>query len=129
VSRKRRDANTREWLARPGFTAAISLSVLALALLASIGAMFLFVNGPLMFILAALWALGAGAAGRRWRSWRWPILCPLAMVALVMLWQVSFGRTSWASTFVFMIGAVYAVAAACGAIVGTWLGKQGHHPG
>ncbi len=129
MSRERRDANARQLLARPDITAAITLAVLALALLASIGATFLFVSGPLMFILAALWTLGAGAAGRRWRTWRWPILCPLAMVALVMLWEVVFGQTSWASTFVFMIGTVYAIAAAFGAIAGTWLGKRGHHAG
>jgi hypothetical protein len=46
------------------------------------------------------------------------------MIALVLLWVTVIAHTSWTSAFITMLGAVYAVAATIGAVVGAWLGKR-----
>jgi hypothetical protein len=100
------------------------LVALMVSLAVSIGAMFRYPSGPLMVAWGAIWSVGAGVAGYRLRSWFWPALCPLAMVAIVMAWEVVYGRTSWASTYVFMLGVTYTVPALLGAVVGTGLGRR-----
>jgi hypothetical protein len=105
---------------------AISLVVvsLALSLVASIGMVMQTASGPLMLAWFAIWAGGAGYAGYRFGTWFWPPLCAIVMLAMVMLWEVVYGRTSWASLYVFMLAVTYAVAASAGALLGTWLGKR-----
>jgi hypothetical protein len=105
-------------------TIAVHLLVLLAALAVSIGTMFMFQSGPLMLGWCVVWAVGAAISGYRFRSWIWPIFCPVAMLLAIMMWEVVYGRNSWASTYVLMLGVAYAVAATIGALVGTWLGKR-----
>ena len=68
----------------------------------------------------------------RWlhaRSWFWTGLCPAAMLRLILLWVAVFGHSSWTSAFITVLGAMLAVAAATGAVLGTWLGKRRRPPG
>jgi len=81
-------------------------------------------SGPLMLAWTAAWCFGAGVTGWFKRSWLWPGLCPTAMIALILLWITVFGHSSWTSAFITMLGAMYAVSAAIGAVVGTWLSKR-----
>jgi hypothetical protein len=105
-------------------TIAVHLLVLLAALAVSIGTMFMFQSGPLMLGWCMVWGVGAALVGYRLRSWPWPFLCPAAMLMAVMLWEFAYGRSSWASTYVFMLGVNYAAAATIGALVGSWLGKR-----
>ena len=41
----------------------------------------------------------------------------------MLLWVAIHGRSSWASAFITMLDAMFAVAATIGALIGTWLGK------
>jgi len=86
-------------------------------------------SGPLMLAWTAAWCFSAGVIGWFKRSWLWPGLGPIAMIALILLWVTVFGHSSWTSAFITMLGAMYAVAAAIGAVVGTWLGKRQVLPG
>ena len=52
-----------------------------------------------------------------------PVIVFLAMLGLALLWEVRYGPSSWASTFVFMPGVVFTLAAAVGASLGTWMCK------
>jgi len=81
-------------------------------------------SGALVLAWTGVWCFGAGVVGWYKRSWLWPGLCPATMIALILLWVTLFGRSSWASTFVTMLGALFAVAAAIGAVIGTWFGKR-----
>jgi MFS-type transporter involved in bile tolerance (Atg22 family) len=51
------------------------------------------------------------------------------MLFLVLFWVTIFGRSSWASAVVTVLGMMFAVAAAIGAVLGTWLGKRRRSPG
>jgi hypothetical protein len=101
----------------------LALAVLAPALALAIGSMLWTASGPLILVWSICWAIGAGVIGWQRRSWWWPHLCPLTMLALVMAWEVVYGRESWASTYIFWMGAAFTVAAAAGAVVGTLLAK------
>jgi hypothetical protein len=103
---------------------AVHLLILLAALAASIGTMLMFQGGPLMLGWCMVWGVGAALVGYRFRSWLWPFLCPMAMLVAIMIWEIVYGRTSWASTYVFMLGVTYALAATIGALVGSWLGKR-----
>jgi hypothetical protein len=46
------------------------------------------------------------------------------MLLLILVWVALFGHRSWTSAFVIVLGAMFAVAAAVGAVVGTWLSKH-----
>jgi hypothetical protein len=46
------------------------------------------------------------------------------MLGLILLWVAVYGGSSWTSAFITMLGAMFAVAATIGAVVGTWLGKR-----
>ena len=81
-------------------------------------------SGALVLALTAAWCFSAGVVGWSRRSWFWTGLCPAAMLALILLWVTVFGHSSWTSAFITMLGAMFAVAAAIGAVVGTWLGKR-----
>jgi hypothetical protein len=107
-------------------TVAATLGVLAIFLAVSIGTMLRTADGTLLLVWIGCWALGAGVVGWWRRSWRWPLLCPLAMIALVLLWEAFYGPSSWSSTYVFMLGVVFAIAATIGAFIGTALGKRSH---
>ena len=86
-------------------------------------------NGALVLTWCAVWSLGAGITGWHARSWLWPGLCPAAMLLLILLWVAVFGHSSWTSAFIFVHGAMFAVAAAIGAVLGTWLSKRRRTPG
>lgn len=94
------------------------------ALAVSIGTLFRFQSGPLMLGWCAVWGGGAAVLGYRFRTWFWPALCPVTMLMAILIWEAVCGRTSWASTYVLMLGVAYAVAATVGALAGSWLGKR-----
>jgi len=104
------------------------LTVIVLAigtgLILSMAAMFTTLNGTMMIVLCLLWAFAAGLSGARLRSWWWVPGCPAAMLVLVLLWEVTNGRDSWRSLYVFMLGVVFATSALVGAIPGVCLGKR-----
>ena len=104
--------------------ARVIAATLAVGLIISVWTVVETSSGPLMLTWTAAWCLGAGVVGWFKRSWLWPGLCPVAMIALVLLWVTVFAHTSWTSAFITMLGAVYAVAATIGAVVGAWLGKR-----
>jgi hypothetical protein len=81
-------------------------------------------SGVLILVWTAAWCFGAGVVGWIKRSWFWPGLCPAAMLALILGWVALFGHSSWTSAFITMLGAMFAVAATIGAVVGTWIGKR-----
>lgn len=81
-------------------------------------------SGALVLAWTAAWCLYAGVVGWHARSWFWPGLCPATMLLLILIWVALFGHTSWTSAFVTVLGAMFAVAATIGAVVGTWLGKR-----
>jgi len=51
------------------------------------------------------------------------------MLLLILLWVDVFGHSSWTSAFITVLGAMFAVTATIGAVLGTWLGKRRHSPG
>jgi hypothetical protein len=51
------------------------------------------------------------------------------MLLLILLWVAVFRHSSWTSAFITVLGAMFAVAAAIGAVLGTWLGKRRRSPG
>ena len=106
-----------------GVNLAIAASLLGL-LAASLWTVFETSSGALVLAWTGLWCFGAGMVGWYKRSWLWPGLCPVTIIAVILLWAAVFGRSSWASAFVTMLGAMFAVAAAIGAVIGTWLGKR-----
>lgn len=81
-------------------------------------------NGAVVLAWVAGWGLAAAVIGARRRSWRWVLICPLTMLALVLLWSLVYGSTYWGSTYVFELGIVFAIAASAGALLGTWWGKR-----
>lgn len=108
---------------RGGFAIAATALALAAFLAISVGSVLRQQSGPLMLVWIAVWCVAAGVVGHRLRRWLWVPVCPLLMIAIVMLWEIVYGRTSWASTYVFMLGVAYAVAATVGALSGVALGK------
>ncbi len=81
-------------------------------------------SGVLVLVWTGAWAVAAGVVGWYKRSWLWPGLCPATLLVVIRLWVAVYGRTSWASAFITMLGAMFAVAATIGALIGTWLGKR-----
>ena len=77
----------------------------------------------------AAWSIAVGIAGWHARSWFWTGILPAAMLLLILLWVAVFGHSSWTSAFITVLGAMFAVAAAIGAVLGTWLGKRRRSPG
>jgi hypothetical protein len=51
------------------------------------------------------------------------------MLLLILLWVAVFGHSSWTSAFITVLGAMFAVGATIGAVLGIWLGKRQHSPG
>ena len=86
-------------------------------------------SGALVLTWCAIWSLGAGVTGWHARSWLWPALCPSAMLLLILLWVALFGHSYWTSAILTVLGAMFAVSAAIGAVLGTWLGKRRPSPG
>jgi hypothetical protein len=99
-------------------------AILVLALATSLWMVVETSSGALVLAWTAAWCLYAGVVGRHVRSWFWPGLCPAAMLLLILVWVALFGHRSWTSAFVIVLGAMFAVAAAVGAVVGTWLSKH-----
>jgi hypothetical protein len=46
------------------------------------------------------------------------------MLFLILFWVAVFGHSSWTSAFISVLGAMFAVAAVIGAVLGTWVGKR-----
>ena len=113
-------------LVRPDRTeAAVTVAGVALLLAAGMATTLSRpAQGSLVVAWMAGWAVAAGVLGWQRRSWRWPALCPFLILALVLLWELSFGRSSWASTFVLWLGILFTLAATAGALAGTWLGRR-----
>jgi hypothetical protein len=81
-------------------------------------------SGALVLAWTGAWGFAAGAVGWYKRNWLWPGLCPVTMLAVILVWVAVYGHSSWASAFITMLGAMFAVAATIGALIGTWLGKR-----
>jgi hypothetical protein len=116
----------RAWISRRGLVtgAAAGAAILVVGLITSLWTVLETSSGALVLTWCAAWSLGAGIAGWRLHSWSWPGLCPVAMLFLILLWVAVFGDSSWTSAFITVLGAMFAVAAATGAVLGTWLGKR-----
>ena len=108
-----RTLSSRRWL-----SVVTAQSVLAACWAVSIGTMLRTADGTLLLVWIGCWAIGAGFVGWRRRTWRWPLLCPLAIIALVLLWEPFYGPISWSSTYVFMLGALGVIA------LGKWSRSQ-----
>jgi hypothetical protein len=115
----------RAWISRSGLiTGTAIVAILVIGLTISLWTVVETSSGPLMLAWTAAWCFTAGVIGWFQRRWLWPALCPVAMIALILLWVMVFGHSSWTSAFITMLGAMYAVSAAIGALAGTWLGKR-----
>ncbi len=118
------------WLTRRRLAAGAAIAaILVIGLATSLWTTWETSNGALVLTWCAVWSLGAGSAGWHVRSWLWPGLCPAAMLLLILLWVAVFGHSSWTSAFISVLGAMFAVAAAIGAVLGTWLSKRRRRPG
>lgn len=99
-------------------------AILVLGLAASLWTVAETSRGALVLAWSAAWCLCAGVAGWHVRSWFWPALCPVAMLLSILVWVALVGHTSWTSALITVLGAMFAVAATIGAVIGTWLGKR-----
>jgi hypothetical protein len=118
------------WFTRRRLAAGAAIAaILVIGLATSLWTTWETSNGALVLTWCAVWSLGAGIAGWHVRSWLWPGLCPAAMLLLILLWVAVFGHSSWTSAFISGLGAMFAVAAAIGAVLGTWLSKRRRRPG
>ncbi len=86
-------------------------------------------SSPFVLTWCAAWSIAAGIAGWHAQSWFWTGILPAAMLLLILLWVAVFGHSSWTSAFITVLGAMFAVAAAIGAVLGTWFGKRRRSPG
>ena len=119
----------RRWITRRRLAADTAIAVILVAILAtSLWLVAETSSGTLVLALTTAWCFGAGVVGWSKRSWFWPGLCPATMLALILLWVALFGHSSWTSAFITMLGAMFAVAATIGAVVGTRLGKRQELP-
>ena len=126
----RQFARSRAPVSRYELAVHLAIVAIVLALLAlSLWTVFETSSGALVLAWTGAWGLAAGAVGWHKRSWLWPALCPVTMLAVILLWVAIYGRSSWASTFVTMFGAMFAVAATIGALIGTWLRKRRYESG
>jgi hypothetical protein len=120
----------RTWItSRRLLTCAAIAVILAIGLSVSLWTILVTSSGAVVLIWCVAWSLAAGIAGWHLRTWFWPGLCPITMLLLVLFWVTVFGRSSWTSAIVTVLGAMFAVAATIGAVLGTWLGKQRRSPG
>jgi hypothetical protein len=120
----------RAWItSRRLLTGAAIAVILAIGLSVSLWTILVTSSGALVLAWCVAWSLAAGIAGWHLRTWFWPGLCPVAMLFLVLFWVTIFGRSSWASAVVTVLGMMFAAAAAIGAVLGTWLGKRRRSPG
>jgi hypothetical protein len=108
------------WITRRRLAAGAAIAaIVVIGLATSLWTTWETSNGALVLTWCAVWSLGAGIAGWHVRSWLWPGLCPVAMLLLILLWVAVFGHSSWTSAFISVLGAMFAVAAAIGAVLGT----------
>ncbi len=118
------------WISRRRLTTGAAIAViLVIGLVTSLWTTWATSNGALVLTWCAVWSLGAGIAGWHTRSWFWTGILPAAMLLLILLWVAVFGHSSWTSAFITALGAMFAVAAAIGAVLGTWFGKRRRSPG
>ncbi len=104
-------------------------AIVVIGLAASLWTTLQTSSAVLMLTWCTAWGLGAGIAGWHARSWFWTGILPAALLFLVLLWVAVFGHTSWTSALITVLGAMFAVAATIGAVLGTWLGKRRRSPG
>jgi hypothetical protein len=113
------------WITSRGLvTRAAIAAILVIGLATSLWTTLETSSGALVLMWCAAWSLGAGIAGWHARSWFWPGIGPAVILLLIFLWVAVFGHSSWTSAFVTVLGAMFAVATAIGAVLGTWLGKR-----
>ena len=118
---------TRALIFRRGLgTGAAIAAMLVIGLAASLWTTLQTSSTALVLAWCAAWSVGAGIAGWHARSWLWPGLCPAAMLLLCV---AVFGHSSWISAFITVLGAMFAVAATIGAVLGIWLVKRRLSPG
>ena len=121
----RRGDRSPTWFSRHELGINLAIAAILLVLLAvSLWMVLETSSGALVLAWTGAWCFGSGVAGWYKRSWFWPGLCPVIMLALILLWVGVYGRSSWASAFITMLGAMFAVAATIGAVIGTWLRKR-----
>jgi hypothetical protein len=121
---------TRALMDRRGLGAGAAIAAIwGIGLAASLWTTLQTSSAALVLAWCAAWSLGAGIAGWYARSWFWTGLCPAAMLLLILIWVAVFGHSSWTSAFIIVLGALFAVAATIGAVLGTWLGKRRRSPG
>jgi hypothetical protein len=119
----------RAWITSRALVAGGSIAtVLGIGLATSLWTTSETSSGALVLVWCAAWSFGAGITGWHTRNWFWPGLCPATMLLLILLWVAIFGHSSWTSAFITVLGAMFAVAATIGAVLGTWLGKRRHSP-
>ena len=113
------------WISRHDLGVNLAIAAIVLVLLAA-SLWTVLETSRAAFVLAwtGAWGFAAGVVGWYKRSWLWPWLCPVTMLAVILLWVAVYGRSSWDSAFITMLGTMFAVAAAIGGLIGTWLGKR-----
>jgi len=115
----------RAWITSRRLLTGVSIAViLAIGLAVSLWTILATSSGALVLTWCVAWSLAAGIAGWHLRTWFWSGLCPVAMLFLVLFWVTVFGRSSWTSAIVPVLGIMFAVAATIGAVLGTWLSKR-----
>ena len=115
----------RAWISRRGLAIAAAIAaIVVIGLATSLWTTLATSSGALVISWCVAWSLGAGIAGWHLRTWSWPGLCPAVMFLLVLLWVAFIGHSSWTSAFITVLGAMFAVAAATGAVLGTWMSKR-----
>ena len=120
-----RNDRARTSISRYALGLNLAIAAIVLVLLAmSLRTVFETSSGALVLAWTGVWGVTAGLVGWYKRSWLWPGLCPVTMLAVILVWAAINGRSSWASAFITMLGAMFAVAATIGALTGTWLGKR-----
>lgn len=103
---------------RLGTSVAIA-AIVVIGLVASLWTILETSSSAFVLTWCAAWSVAAGIAGWHARSWFWTGILPAAMLLLILLWLADFGHTSWTSAFITVLGAMFAVAAAIGAVLGT----------
>jgi hypothetical protein len=121
----RRGERSRGPVARYQPGVSLTIAALVLPLLAvSLWTVFETSSPALVLAWTGVWAFTSGVVGWFKQSWLWAGLCPVTMLATILVWVAIFGHSYWASAFLTVLGAMFAVAATIGALIGTWLGKR-----
>jgi uncharacterized BrkB/YihY/UPF0761 family membrane protein len=116
---------TRASISRRGLVpGAAIVAIVVIGLATSLWMVVKTSSSALVLAWTAIWCFYVGVVGWHARSWSWVVLCPAAMLLLILVWVAVLRHTSWTSGFITVVGAMFAVAATVGAVVGAWLGKR-----